>query len=355
MQPGARGVLLVGLSAALSVWVTGSAAAARDFPSVRREVSAEAEKLHGGARLWRIDAPVSYAGAAPEITDYSFYYVYGKPPLFSSMVLGAGPQGVVEQGRGALTNVSIEPWQITPVPRTIISPEEALRILHKNAPPPNVAQQPRGRSQVTLRLVYAGPELARTDRNQHQRSSLARTMGLQVGNVQYFARTAPAGKWVWWIVFGLDRPDPRTDPRRAGTPARLSQYFYIDAVSGALESHCVGPVSGPVPCDAAPVVATTGSSVAAPPAAPGRERRPESGQAGMATGAVKDASGGHLVIVTDRDASGSSPKGTEMAFVVIDPHLRRMRLQSGDRVSVHYQVRGGGQLVVTEIKLRPPE
>jgi hypothetical protein len=49
------------------------------------------------------------------------------------------------------------------------------------------------------------------------------------------------------------------------------------------------------------------------------------------------------VLATDRE---------ELAFVVIDPQLRRVKLEPGDVVSVRYQVRGGGQLVVTEITRR---
>ena len=74
----------------------------------------------------------------------------------------------------------------------------------------------------------------------------------------------------------------------------------------------------------------------------------------MATGRVTSSSPGRLVIVTDRDASTTLRSGTELSFLVNLPHLRAIRLQSGDRVAIHYEQRGS-QLLATEIRLRPPE
>jgi len=60
------------------------------------------------------------------------------------------------------------------------------------------------------------------------------------------------------------------------------------------------------------------------------------------------------VVVTDRDVSTTLPKGTELSFAVNQPHLRALRLQSGDLVWIRYEERGS-QLLATEIRIRPPE
>lgn len=353
-----HGAIVIGLVLLLGV---GANPAGKDFASARKAADAFAEKSQPGAKLWRVDVTASYAGGAPEVLDYVFHYVYQHRQGLGVMELYPMPSGS-EYDRRDQTNISTEPWQTTPVPGNIRAPEDVLRVLRREVSrTPTLPPRPQGRGAppnpsrrdlFALRLVYAAAELASSARNQFQWNMLGRTMGLHGANPQLFARTAPSGRWIWWTVVGHDRPDPATDPRRAGTPARVFEYVYIDAITGKLASHCFGPVSGPLPCDASPT--TAGTATPGAPAAPPATAPSGAERLLMATGMVKSLSAGRLVIVTDRDASASVRSGTEMTFLLNQPHLRLVRFQSGDAVTVHYEQRGA-QLIATEVKLRPSE
>jgi hypothetical protein len=72
------------------------------------------------------------------------------------------------------------------------------------------------------------------------------------------------------------------------------------------------------------------------------------------TGTVRSFSAERLVIVTDRDMSLSLRKGTEMAFLLSQPYLQGLSLQSGDLVTIRYEEQSG-KMIAHEIILRPSE
>jgi hypothetical protein len=45
-----------------------------------------------------------------------------------------------------------------------------------------------------------------------------------------------------------ERPDPLSDPQRAGTPRRVLEYIYIDAISGETQSYCHGADAKSIRC-----------------------------------------------------------------------------------------------------------
>jgi len=346
----------------LAVWFgpgpRAAHAAAMDFASARKATDAFARQKDPDAKLWRVDARASLAGGAPEVLDYVFHYVYRHSQGMGTLALQPTPAGVTH---ARVPNVdSMEPWQTAPLPGTIRAPDAILRELQRVLPSA-LAREPRavGRSDPSqpgafrITLLYAGAELASGERNQFQWNALGRTLGVPPRDMQFFARTAPSGRWIWWTAVTLDRPDPATNPRGIGGPARVSQFFYVDALTGKIETYCLGPVSGPVSCDA---VASTPPPAAASPPGPVARPAPPAPRRGvlMAVGRVTSFSGARLVVVTDRDASVSLPRGTELSFVVNQPHLQALKLQSGDLVWIRYEERGS-QLLATEIKLRPPE
>lgn len=351
--------LIVAVAAGLGLALRAGDAAALDFAAARKATDAFARQSDPEAKLWRVDARASLAGGAPEVVGYVFHYVYRHSQGMGAMALQPTPAGVTH-ARGALVFATMEPWQTAPLPGTIRAPETILRELQRGLPSA-LAQEPTaaGRADPSrpgafgITLLYAGAELASSERNQFQWTSLGRMLGVPFRDMQFFARTAPSGRWIWWTAVTLDRPDPRTDPRAAGRPARVSQFFYVDALTGKIETHCLGPVSGPVSCEA--VDSTPPTAGAAPPGPVARPAPPAPRRGVlMATGRVTSFSGARLVLVTDRDASTSPPKGTELSFVVNQRHLQALKLQQGDLVWVRYEERGS-RLLATEIRIRPPE
>jgi hypothetical protein len=364
-----RRARILALAAVLAAAPAAAPAAPPDFARARRDADAVAARSDPGAKLWRVDANVVRGDAGLAVLDYLFHYVYRHPQGLGVLTVAWTPhevEGPSHGGRGGGRLGWIEDWQVASPPAHLAPAGAVLRALGRELPPAAVpAPRSRGRRRgdgppggplFALRLVQAGAALSR-EREHAQWMSLGRSLGLGPGDVRFFAATAPAGRWIWWTAVELDRPDPGTDPRRAGTPARVFQYIYIDALDGAARSHCLGPVSGEVPCaGAAPAVPPMRPAAALPapgPAAPAASRRApvDAREVLVTTGRVVDASGGQVVVVTDPDAPSAPPGGTELRFLVNLPELRRLGLRPGERVTVRYQ-RRGGQLLATDIERR---
>jgi hypothetical protein len=75
-------------------------------------------------------------------------------------------------------------------------------------------------------------------------------LGLRGFENEFFVKTAPRGprSWVWWTVTEQERADPASNPRAAGTPTRVRQYVYVDALTGAVTKRCTGSTPSPISC-----------------------------------------------------------------------------------------------------------
>jgi hypothetical protein len=320
----------------------------QDFASLRKAADAYALKDKPGSKLWRIDVTASYENGSLEILEEVFYYFYEQQVDLGAMRVHVLPLEGMHlpkvEGRD-WQRQSVEKWQTTPVPANVLSPEEALRRLNRKIPrdpyrsPMGLLQGNRYRGLFDLKLVQVGAAIADSSRTQVQWNVLASAMGVR-GDMGFFARTAPHNRWVWWTIVEQDRPDPASNPKGVGKPLRVMEYIYIDAITGKAESHCHGARSSPIPCQ--------------PDAQQPVRSKSRTGPLLMASGEVKSASADRLVIITDRNMSVSLRKGTELTFDLTQPHLQRLRLQSGDRVTVKYE-KEGNRLVATEINLRPSE
>jgi hypothetical protein len=324
---------------------TPALSAPQDFPSLRNAADTLARESRLGAKLSRINVTASYESGVLAIHEVVFYYMYEQPQGFDGMAVHVLPlegMHLPKVERRAWQPRYVETWQMMPVPTNLLAPEEALRRLNRALPadpyrsPTGLLQPGRYRGLFDLRLLQAADALAEGSRNHFQWNALATAMGMKSGHVaHFFSRTAPQGRWVWWTAVEQDRPYPGADPRRAGTPRRVQEYIYIDAITGAVTSHCTGP-RGFVPCEA------------------GAQLPPKPGALPMVSGAVKSASAQQLVIVTDRDRSIALKKGTEMTFDLTQPHLQHLNLQPGDLVTISYDEQSG-RMIAQTINLRPSE
>jgi hypothetical protein len=99
-----------------------------------------------------------------------------------------------------------------------------------------------------LKLVQIGDARAAGAREQFQWAGLSAAFGFRINQAEFFAQTGPLGQWMWWTMVEQDRPDPASSSRRAGTPRRVLEYIYIDAITGEAQSYCHGADSKPIPC-----------------------------------------------------------------------------------------------------------
>jgi hypothetical protein len=340
-----RKKMALGMLFLVFIVATPALAAPQDFVSLRKAADTLAQASQPGAKLSRINVTASYESGALAIHETVFYYIYEQPQGFNGMAVHVLPlEGMqlpkVEQR--AWQPKYVEKWQMTPVPGNLLAPEEALRRLNRTLPadpyrsPTGLLKPGRYHGLFDFRLIQADVSLGDSSRNHFQWTVLAEAMGMKSGHVtHFFSRTAPPGRWVWWTVVEQGRPYPGADPRQAGTPRRVQEYIYIDAVTGAVTSHCTGP-RGFVPCEMGPQ----------PPTKPGSVL--------MVSGEVKSMSAQQLVIVTDRNKSVSLREGTEMTFDLTQPHLQNLNLQKGDLVTIGYEDQSG-RMTVHTINLRPSE
>jgi hypothetical protein len=313
--------------------------APRDFASIRKAADAFAAQSKPGSKLWRIDLTGSYDGASFQIQEGEFHYFLlakGDVDLFSAKVKSLEGMHLPQIDRGKYgMDFRVEEWQTTPVPGNVRSPDDVLRRLNRP-----IRGEP-GRGLIYLKLVQAGSALANSPRRLGQWNLLADALGVRRADVLFFARTAPHGQWIWWTVVEQDRPPgsvPRLGTRRRVQEYIYQEYIYVDAVTGKATSHRRGPGPNRIPCKEE--------------ARSSMKTQPDS-LLGV-TGTVRSFSAERLVIVTDRDMSLSLRKGTEMAFLLSQPYLQGLSLQSGDLVTIRYEEQSG-KMIAHEIILRPSE
>jgi hypothetical protein len=263
--------VLIVLSFSL-VSVTPALSAATEFGSLRKTADDFAAKEKPGFKLLKVELTASHRSRQLQIYDSEFHY-FGPIEKLSYRVPGV----TTHVGDMPLLNVRVRPvegthlpkieskrsriqideaaWQMTPVPNKIVSPEEALRLLKREIPgdpyrrPKREVPVHRERPDLfDIKLVKIGDARSASSREQFKWAGLSSFFGFSRPKDEWFVRTGPLGKWIWWTMVEQDRRDPASDPRRGGTPRRVLEYIYIDAVTGKAESHCHGADSKPIPC-----------------------------------------------------------------------------------------------------------
>jgi hypothetical protein len=255
-------------------WVIGTAAlsAPADFPSLRKAADDFAAKAKPGFNLLKVELTASNARKSLQINDGDFHY-FGPIDKMTYRVPGV----TTRIGDMQMLRVLVRPlegahypkvvgdpyqlpidegvWQMTPVPRNILSAEDAIRRLNRDIPGdpyrrPRVGapHDPNRRDLFELKLVQIGDARTASSRDQFKWVGMSAAFGFRANQAEFFAKTGPLGKWIWWTRVEQDRPDPAADRRRAGTPRRVSEYIYIDAVTGKAESHCHGADWKPIAC-----------------------------------------------------------------------------------------------------------
>jgi hypothetical protein len=152
-------------------------------------------------------------------------------------------------------SIDEDAWEMMAVPTHIVSPEEAIWRLHRTMPgDPYRGPKPglpayRDRPDLfDLKLVKIGDARSASARERFRWAGLSSFFGFARPRDEFFARTGPLGKWIWWTRVEQDRPDPASNPKGVGKPRRVMEYIYIDALTGTAESHCHGADSQPIGC-----------------------------------------------------------------------------------------------------------
>lgn len=152
-------------------------------------------------------------------------------------------------------HIDEDAWEMMAVPTRIVSPEEAIQKLNRKipgdpyrGPKPGIPAYRDHPDLFELKLVKIGDARSASSRERFKWAGLSSFFGFARPRDDFFARTGPLGKWIWWTRVEQDRPDPASNPRRAGTPRKVLEYIYIDALTGKAESHCHGADSKPIGC-----------------------------------------------------------------------------------------------------------
>jgi hypothetical protein len=246
--------------------------AMHDFASLRKAADNVDAQEKPGFQLLRVELTVSNPRGSLQIHDTEFHY-YGPIEQLTYRIPGITTRiGDMPMLRLVLRPVEGMPdlkivaepykiaidegaWQMAPVPKSIVSPEEAVRQLGRDIPG-DPYRRPRAgvpmdrnrRDLFELKLVQIGDAHAASAREQFQWAGLSAAFGFRIHQAGFFAQTSPLGQWMWWTMVEQDRPDSASSPWRAGTPRRVLEYIYIDAITGEAKSHCHGANSKPIPC-----------------------------------------------------------------------------------------------------------
>lgn len=275
-----------------------------DYASLRKAADAFAAQNLPGSKLWRVDLTGSYRSGSLQIREGDFrYFLSAKDGFWDllrvQMISREGYPLEVHSDRHLVDDSRVQEWQMTPAPGNILSPDDALRRLNRPLPG----------DPLSLNLVQTGTLAAYSSAPLSTWLTSMGTLG------EFFYKTSPLGKWIWWTW--VEQAPPR--------PYRVHEFIYIDAVTGKATSACQRFSAGLIPCQAE--------------GQPGIQ--PGSASLLMVTGQVKSASAGRLVIVTDRDMSVSLRKGTVMTFELNQPHLQSINFQTGDLVTIRYETQSG--------------
>jgi hypothetical protein len=243
-----------------------------DFASLRKAADDFARKETPGFQLLKVELIASHQRQQFQIHDSEFHY-FGSIKKLDYKIPGVttrvGDMEMLKLRVRALEGMHLpkiesEPykisidedaWQMMPVPNKIVSPEEAMRQLNREIPgdpyrrPKAGVPVYRDRPDLfDLKLVKIGDTRSGASRSQFKWAGLSSFFGFPRPQSDFFARTGPLGKWIWWTRVEQNRPDPASNPRRAGTPRKVLEYIYIDALTGKAESHCHGADSKPIGC-----------------------------------------------------------------------------------------------------------
>jgi hypothetical protein len=243
-----------------------------DFASLREAADAVARKEKPGFKLLKVDLTASHQDAQLQIHGSEFYYfgaiekLAGTIPGVTTRVgdmellrvhvrrLDGMPLPKIESEPSKIP-IDADAWEMLAVPTRIVSPEEAIRRLHRTIPgDPYRSPKPglpvyRDRPDLfDLKLVKIGDARSASARERFRWAGLSSFFGFARPRDEFFARTGPLGKWIWWTRVEQDRPDPASNPKGVGKPRRVMEYIYIDALTGQAESHCHGADAKPISC-----------------------------------------------------------------------------------------------------------
>lgn len=249
--------------------------ASSEFPALRKAADAFAARETPGFKLLWVHLTAANPGGALHIVDSEFHY-FGPVDALDHRIPGvttrlgdmrmlrviarpmAGAQPPKLEGHPYRMPLDKAAWTMTAVPENIVPPEEAVRRLPRPIPgdpyrsPRAGLAGDRARNDLfDLRLVRIGDERAAASRTQFDWAGLSTLFGFRRQQAEFFARTGPLGRWTWWTVIEQRLDDPASSPRRAGTPRRVFEYLYIDAMTANAASHCHGADQRPVRCGAA--------------------------------------------------------------------------------------------------------
>jgi hypothetical protein len=243
-----------------------------DFASLREAADAFARKERAGFKLLKVDLTASHQDAQLQIHGSEFYYfgaiekLAGKLPGVTTRVgdmellrvrvrLLEGMHLPKIESEPSKISIDEDAWEMMAVPTHIVSPEEAIWRLHRTMPgDPYRGPKPglpayRDRPDLfDLKLVKIGDARSASARERFRWAGLSSFFGFARPRDEFFARTGPLGKWIWWTRVEQDRPDPASNPKGVGKPRRVMEYIYIDALTGTAESHCHGADSQPIGC-----------------------------------------------------------------------------------------------------------
>ena len=256
----------------LTLLATQAVSAERDFAFLRKAADDFAKKQAPGFQLLKVELTASHQRRQFQIHDSEFHY-FGSIKKLDYKIPGVTTRvGDLELLRVRvrplegmhLPKIESEPytisidesaWQMMPVPGKIVSPEEAIRQLNREIPgdpyrrPKPAMSGSRNRTDLfEINLVKIGDARSANSRQEFKWAGLSMFFGFARPRDEFFAKTGPLGKWIWWTRVEQDRPDPASNPRRAGTPRKVLEYIYIDALTGKAESHCHGADSKPIGC-----------------------------------------------------------------------------------------------------------
>lgn len=213
-----------------------------DFASVRKAADDFAAASDAGFRLWRIDLIALTGQATLQIRDAEFHYFRtlpgGEIRLLRALVKPVKGLYLPEvQENQYSVGFNLGGLKLVPVPSSVKPPDEVLRLLGRT--PPGEESDSTGTFKLKLMQVGVAPN----ERSRWEAS------GVLDKNADFFYGTAPAaGTWIWWTIMTQNRPYPGSNPKGAGTPRRVQEFLYLNAMTGELTSHCRGILSDPIPC-----------------------------------------------------------------------------------------------------------
>jgi hypothetical protein len=243
-----------------------------DFASLRTAADDVARKASAGFKLLKVDLTASHQDVHLQIYGSEFYYfgaiakLAGRIPGVTTRVgdlellrvrvrrLEGIPLPHIESEPSKIA-IDEEAWEMTAVPTRIISPEEVIQRLNRTipgdpyrGPKPGLPAYRERPDLFELKLVKIGDARAASARERFRWAGLSAFFGFARPRDEFFVRTGPVGKWIWWTRVEQDRPDPASNPQGVGKPRRVMEYIYIDALTGQAESHCHGADAKPIGC-----------------------------------------------------------------------------------------------------------